>query len=66
MLGVTPHSPTEAVGVDAARLRGRHPISLADAYLLATAKHGARTVVSFDRKVVRAAVAEGIPVAGPE
>lgn len=65
-LGVTPHSPTEAVGVDAARLRARHPISLPDAYLLATAKHAGSAVVSFDRKVVRAAEAEGIPEAGQE
>lgn len=63
-LGVTSHSPTEAVGVEAARMRGRHPISLPDAYLLATAKHSRSAVVSFDRKVTRAAAAEGIPVAG--
>ena len=65
-LGVTTHSPTEAVGVDAARFRGRHPISLPDAYLIATAKQSAGTVVSFDRKVLRAAAAEGISVAGQE
>ncbi len=63
-LGVTFYSPTEAVGVDAARLRGRHPISLPDAYLLAGAKHSGSTLASFDRKVMRAAAAEGIPVAG--
>jgi predicted nucleic acid-binding protein len=51
----------EAVGVDASRLRSRHPISLPDGYLLATAKHTGATAVSFDRKVVRAAKAEGIP-----
>jgi predicted nucleic acid-binding protein len=62
-LGVRVHSPTEAIGVDAARLRGRHPISLPDAYLLATARQTAGTAVSFDRKIVRAAAAEGIPVA---
>jgi predicted nucleic acid-binding protein len=60
-LGVTVHLPTEAVGVDASRLRSRHPISLPDGYLLATAKHTGATAVSFDRKVVRAAKAEGIP-----
>ena len=65
-LGVTLHSPTEAIGVDAARMRGRHPISLPDAYLLATARHSGGTVVSFDRKVVRAAEAEGIPVLAHE
>lgn len=60
-LGVTVHLPTEAIGVDAARLRSRHPISLSDGYLLATAKHAGATAVSFDRKVVRAAKAGGIP-----
>jgi predicted nucleic acid-binding protein len=58
---VSVHSPTEAIGVDAARLRGRHPISLPGAYLLATARHTASTAVSFDRRIVRAATAEGIP-----
>ena len=65
-LGVSVHSPTEAIGVDAARLRGRHPISLPDAYLLATARQTASSAVSFDRKVVRAATAEGIPVTASE
>lgn len=60
-LGVTIHSPTEAIGVEAARLRSRHPISLPDGYLLATAKHTRATTVSFDRKVMRAAQAEGLP-----
>jgi predicted nucleic acid-binding protein len=60
-LGMTVHSPTEAIGVDASRLRSRHPISLPDGYLLATAKHTGATAVSFDRKVVRAAKAEHIP-----
>jgi predicted nucleic acid-binding protein len=59
-LGVTVHSPTEAIGVDASRLRSRHPISLPDGYLLATAKHTGTTAVSFDRKVMRAAKAESI------
>lgn len=65
-LGVSVHSPTEAIGVDAARLRGRHPISLPDAYLLATARRTDSTAVSFDRKILRAATAEGIPAAGPD
>jgi len=60
-LGVTVHRPTEALGVDASRLRSRHPISLPDGYLLATAKHTGATAVSFDRKVVRVAKAEGTP-----
>lgn len=59
-LGVTIHRPTEAIGVDAARLRCEHPISLADAYCVATARHAAARLVSFDRKVARAAEAERI------
>jgi toxin FitB len=62
-LGVTVHQPSEAIGVDAARLRGRHPISLPDAYCLATARHTSSSVASFDRKIVRAARAERITVA---
>lgn len=57
-LGVAIHQPNEAIGVEAARLRGRHPISLPDAYCLATAKHAGGSVASFDRKVIRAAEAE--------
>jgi predicted nucleic acid-binding protein len=60
-LGLTIYSPTEAIGVDASRLRARHRISLPDAYLLATARQSAGTAVSFDRKVVLAATAERIP-----
>lgn len=62
-LGIIAHSPTEAIAVEASRLRGRHPISLADAYLLATARHTRSSAASFDGKVVRAATAEGIPLA---
>lgn len=36
-LGVAVHRPTETIAVAAARLRGKHPISLADAYCIATA-----------------------------
>lgn len=57
-LGVSIHRPSQAIGVEAARLRGRHPISLADAYCLATVRHAGGQLVSFDRKVVRAAEAE--------
>ena len=57
-LGVATHQPTESIGVDAARLRRRYPISVPDAYCLATAKHIGASVVSFDDKVVRAARAE--------
>lgn len=59
-LGVVPHQAGESVAVEAARLRGRHPISLPDAYCLATAKHVEAAVASFDRKVVRAAESERI------
>lgn len=54
-LGIAVHRPTEAIGVEAARLRAEHPISLADAYCLATARHAGARPISFDRKVVRAA-----------
>jgi predicted nucleic acid-binding protein len=62
-LGVAIHSPTESIGVDAARIRCRHPVSLPDAYLLATARHTAATAASFDRRVGLAAAAENIPLA---
>jgi predicted nucleic acid-binding protein len=59
-LGVRIHQPAEAVGVAAARLRGAHPISLPDAYCLATARSADGQVASFDEKVLRAAELEGI------
>ena len=59
-LGVTIHQPTEAIAVEAARLRSRHPISLADSYLLATARQLHAQVASFDAKIARAAKAERI------
>jgi predicted nucleic acid-binding protein len=59
-LGVDIQQPTEAVGVDAARLRQAHPISLPDAYCLATARHARASLASFDGKVIRAAEAEQI------
>lgn len=62
-LGVEIHRPTETIGVDAARLRARHPISLPDSYLLATTRHLAAIAASFDRNLVRSAKAEGIPTA---
>ena len=64
-LGVTAHQPTESVGVEAARLRYRYPISLPDAYCLATAKHTGSSVASFDRNVIRAAHTEQITHAAP-
>jgi predicted nucleic acid-binding protein len=62
-LGVATHAPNEAIAVDAARLRGKHPISLPDAYTLATARHLDGSVMSFDRNLIRAAADAGI--AGP-
>jgi predicted nucleic acid-binding protein len=60
VLGVTIHQPGEAIGIEAARLRNGHPISLPDAYCLATAKHTDGSVASFDTRVRRAADAEEI------
>lgn len=62
-LGVTLHRPREAVAVDAARLRGAHPISLPDAYCLATARGAGAVLVSFDENLVRVARAEAISLA---
>lgn len=62
-LGVSVHQPSEAIGVGAARLRGRHPISLPDAYLLAAAKQTSAMVASFDEKVRLAARREGLTIA---
>lgn len=61
-LGVAPHAPNEAIAVDAARLRATYPISLPDAYLLATARYLDARVCSFDQKLRRAAAAELLPV----
>jgi predicted nucleic acid-binding protein len=65
-LGVAIHQPGEGIGVEAARLRGRHPISLPDAYCVATAKQVGASVVSFDRRLIRAAAAERIGDFTPE
>lgn len=62
-LGVRIQSATERIGVEAARLRARYPISLPDAYLLTAAKQTGSTVASFDGEIGRAATAEGIPLA---
>jgi predicted nucleic acid-binding protein len=59
-LGIDVHLPNETIGVEAARLRHRHAISLPDAYCLATAKHTKASLASFDEKVVRAARGEGL------
>ena len=57
------NQPNEAIGVEAARLRQRHPISVPDAYCLATAKHTSSAVSSFDQKILKAATREGIEAA---
>jgi predicted nucleic acid-binding protein len=62
-LGVAVHRPNEAIGIEAARLRQRHPISLPDAYCLATAKHTGSALSSFDQKILKAAKHEGVKVA---
>jgi predicted nucleic acid-binding protein len=54
---------SEAIGVEAARLRRRHPISLPDAYCLATAKHTSSAVSSFDQEILKAATRAGIKAA---
>jgi predicted nucleic acid-binding protein len=59
-LDVVVHRPGAAIGVDAARLRSAHPISLPDAYCLATARSVEAAVATFDQKVACAAEAEGI------
>lgn len=64
-LGVEVRQPTESVGVDAARLRWMHPISLPDAYCLATARQARASLVSFDGRLLRAAEIERIAVARP-
>lgn len=61
-LGVQVHQPSEAIGVEAARLRSAHPISLPDAYCLATTRYAEASLASFDEKVVRAAKREGLRI----
>jgi predicted nucleic acid-binding protein len=62
-LGVAIHRPGEAIGVEAARLRSSHPISVPDAYCLATTHHTSGSLASFDENVLRAARAERIALA---
>ncbi len=64
-LGVIVHRPAEAIGVEAARLRRVYPISLPDAYCLASAGHTGGSVASFDEQVARTARAEGIRLVPP-
>jgi predicted nucleic acid-binding protein len=62
-LGVAVHGPGEAIAVEAARLRQLYPISLPDAYCVATAGFLGAALASFDQKVTRAARAEGTATA---
>jgi predicted nucleic acid-binding protein len=63
-LGVQIHQPGEAIGVEAARLRQTYPISLPDAYCLATTRQTGASLASFDERLMRAARSEKIPVDG--
>ena len=63
-LGITVHKPGEAIGVEAARLRGAYPISLPDAFCLATADYADGALASFDERLLQAAGAEQIALAG--
>lgn len=63
-LGIGLVTPTPAIAREAARLRGRN-ISLADGFALATARANGAGVATFDRRVRRAADAEGIELARP-
>jgi predicted nucleic acid-binding protein len=63
-LGVAIHQPNEANGVEAARFRAAHPISLPDAYCLATTRYADAAVASFDEKVIRVAEREGLAITG--
>lgn len=59
-LGLVVQSPTEAIAVDAARLRHGHPISVPDAFLLAAARRFGAAISTFDRRLVRAADREAV------
>lgn len=63
LLGIAVRRPFEAVAVDAARLRGAHPISIPDAYCLATARAAGAAVASFDQRLLRAAASERVQAA---
>jgi predicted nucleic acid-binding protein len=63
-LGVQIHQAGEAVAVKAARLRSAYPISVPDAFCLATAHYTDAQVASFNEKVLRTAGLERIPVIG--
>ena len=63
-LGIKVIAPGPSVAQDAARLRARHNISLADCFALATAKREDARLASFDAGVRRAAGGEWIGIAG--
>jgi predicted nucleic acid-binding protein len=62
-LGLEIHLPNDAIAVEAAKFRQRYPVSLPDAYCLATAKHTKACLASFDQKVLKAARSEGLAIA---
>ncbi len=59
-LGIRVHAPTEAIAVEAARARREHPISLPDAYALATARQVAGSLATFDRRLRKIAREHGL------
>jgi predicted nucleic acid-binding protein len=59
-LGITVHAPTEAIAVDAARARREHPISLPDAYALATARQVDGRLATFDQWLLKIVSSEGL------
>jgi predicted nucleic acid-binding protein len=59
-LGVEIVPPTPSVARDAARLRARRNISLADGFALATARATGSDLASFDRRVRRALPGAGL------
>lgn len=58
-MGIDMVAPTSAMARDAARLRASN-ISLADGFVLATARASGATVASFDRRVQSAAGSAGL------
>jgi predicted nucleic acid-binding protein len=62
-LGLEIHIPNQAIAIEAAKFRQRYPVSLPDAYCLATGKHTKSCLASFDQKVIKAARSEGLATA---
>lgn len=63
-LGIKVAAPGSAVAREAAQLRARHNISLADCFALATASRDGVRLVSFDAGVRKAARSARIELAG--